>query len=226
MEARYSRNSKALSLNEQKIIRDKTILVIGAGGLGGLLLDHLARLGVKKIKVIDFDVFDLSNLNRQLLSNESNIGFYKVNEAKKYINRINSSVEVEIFCEKFEDCNFEIIFESVDVVFDCCDSIETKFNIEKQAQLFKIPLIYGAVGGFFGQVATITPESPLLNKIYPKKDLKGIESTLGNLSTTVSIVSSLQVSLFINLVLNKSSRFSGFYYIDTLSFNLEWISFE
>lgn len=52
MEARYSRNSKALSLNEQKIIRDKTILVIGAGGLGGLLLDHLARLGVKKLKLL------------------------------------------------------------------------------------------------------------------------------------------------------------------------------
>ncbi|MGL4642365.1 MAG: HesA/MoeB/ThiF family protein [Cetobacterium sp.] len=226
MEPRYSRNFESLSLDEQMIIRNQTILVVGAGGLGGLLLDHLARLGVKKIKIIDFDCFDLSNLNRQLLSNENNLGFYKVEEAKKHINLVNSTVQVEIFSERFENCDFKTLFKDVDVVFDCCDNIESKFHIEIQSQLFKIPLIYGAVGGFFGQVGIILPGHPLLNQIYPRTNLKGIESKIGNLCTTVSIVSSLQVSLFLKLILNKTFKLNGFYYIDTLSFELEWIPFS
>ena len=140
MDLRYIRNFNSISKDTQLRINSSTILVIGAGGLGGFVLDSLSRLGVKKIKIVDFDTFDFSNLNRQLLSNESNIGHFKVYEAKKYITSVNSLVEVEVFCNKFEECDFNFIFDGIDIVFDCCDSIKTKLLIEEKCIFFKIPL--------------------------------------------------------------------------------------
>ena len=225
MEKRYIKNFDSLNEFEQKIINQKTVLVIGIGGLGGFVLDSLARLGVKKIKLIDFDNFDITNLNRQLLSKENNINSSKVLEGKIYINSINSSIEVETFNYRFEECSFNTIFEDIDIVFDCCDNIITKFNIEEQCQIFNIPLIYGAVAGYFGQVSCILPNSPLLKKIYPKKNIKGVENKTGNLCFVVSVVASLQINLFLKLILKKVIKTHGFYYIDMNIFEIQWISF-
>ena len=214
MEKRYIKNFNSLSEFEQEIIKQKTILVIGLGGLGGFILDSLARLGVNKIKLIDFDNFDITNLNRQLLSTEKNIGSSKVLEGKKYIHSINSLINIEIFNSKFEECCFKTIFKDTDIVFDCCDNIITKFNIEEQCQIFNIPLIYGSVAGYFGQVSCILPNSPLLKQIYPQKYIKGVENQTGNLCFVVSIVASLQINLFLKLILKKAIKTHGFYYID------------
>ena len=226
MEKRYIKNFDSLSEFEQEIIKQKNILVIGLGGLGGFVLDSLARLGVNKIKLIDFDNFDITNLNRQLLSTEKNIGLSKVLEGKKYINSINSLIDVEIFNYKFEECCFKTIFEDIDIVFDCCDNIITKFNIEEQCQIFNTPLIYGAVAGYFGQVSCILPNFTLLKQIYPKKNIEGVESKTGNLCFVVSIVASLQINLFLKLILKKIIKTNGFYYIDINIFEIQWISFE
>lgn len=226
MNLRYMKNLNSLTEAEQLRINQTTILVIGAGGLGGYVLDSLARLGVKKIKVVDFDTFDISNLNRQLLSKENNIGLFKANEAQKYIKSVNSSIKVEIFCKKFENCDFTSLFNEVDIVFDCCDNIESKFNIENKCQIFGIPLIHGAVGGFFGQVSYILPTSPILKKIYPNKSATGIETKLGNICFVVSIVASLQLSLFIRIISEQLHEYNGFYYIDIENFDIQWISFK
>lgn len=226
MEKRYIKNFNSLSEFEQEIIKQKTILVIGLGGLGGFILDSLARLGVKKIKLIDFDNFDITNLNRQLLSTEKNIGSSKVLEGKKYIHSINSLINIEIFNSKFEECCFKTIFKDTDIVFDCCDNIVTKFNIEEQCQIFNIPLIYGSVAGYFGQVSCILPNSPLLKQIYPQKYIKGVENQTGNLCFVVPIVASLQINLFLKLILKKSMKTHGFYYVDMNIFEIQWISFE
>nr|WP_307775618.1 HesA/MoeB/ThiF family protein [uncultured Cetobacterium sp.] len=224
MDRRYRKNFNTLTENEQNIINKQRVLVIGAGGLGGYVLDFLSRIGVKKIKLVDFDNFDCTNLNRQLLSNENNLGALKVLEGKKYIHSINSTVEIETFCKTFEECDFNDLFNGIDVVFDCCDSIKSKFNIEEQCQIFKIPLIYAAIGGLFGQVTCILPENPLLNKIYPNKNIIGIEKELGNLCFLVATASSIQVNLFIKLILNKEIRTDGFYYIDMEAIDIDWIS--
>ena len=226
MEKRYIKNFNSLSEFEQEIIKQKTILVIGLGGLGGFILDSLARLGVQKFKLIDFDNFDITNLNRQLLSTEKNIGSSKVLEGKKYIHSINSLINIEIFNSKFEECCFKTIFKDTDIVFDCCDNIVTKFNIEEQCQIFNIPLIYGSVAGYFGQVSCILPNSPLLKQIYPQKYIKGVENQTGNLCFVVPIVASLQINLFLKLILKKAIKTHGFYYIDMNIFEIQWISFE
>lgn len=227
MDLRYLKNLNTLTESDQLKITKTNVLVIGLGGLGGFVVDFLSRLGVQKIKLVDFDIFDTSNLNRQLLSTEKNIGSFKVFEAKKYINSVNSNIEVEVFCSKFEECDFNFLFKYVNVVFDCSDNIETKLSIEKQCQLFQIPLIYGAVGGYFGQIACIMPGYPILKKIYPKESINGIENKLGNLCFIVSIVASLQVSLFTKLILNtNNNNISGFYYIDIENYEIQWISFK
>lgn len=227
MDLRYLKNLNSFTEGDQFKINTTTVLIIGLGGLGGFVVDFLSRLGVQKIKLLDFDTFDTSNLNRQLLSTQKNIGSFKAIEAKKYINSVNSCIEVEVFCNKFEECDFNFLFKNVNVVFDCCDNIKTKLNIENQCQFFKIPLIYGAVAGYFGQVACILPEYPILKKIYPKEHSSGIENKLGNLCFIVSIIASLQISLFINLILNISNNnLYGFYYIDIENYEIQWISFK
>lgn len=226
MKKRYIKNLNSLTRFEQDTINNQVVLVIGAGGLGGFVLDSLARLGVKKIKLVDFDNFDITNLNRQILSKENNIGASKASEGKKYINSINSSIAVEVFNYRFEECCFDSLFKDTDVVFDCCDDIYTKFNIEEQCQNFNTPLIYGSVAGYFGQVSCILPYSPLLKQIYPKKNIKGIESKTGNLCFVVSVVASLQINLFLKLILKKAIETNGFYYIDMNIFEIQWISFK
>ena len=197
MDLRYLKNLNSFTEDDQFKINTTTVLIIGLGGLGGFVVDFLSRLGVQKIKLLDFDTFDTSNLNRQLLSTQKNIGSFKAIEAKKYINSVNACIEVEVFCNKFEECDFNFLFKNVNVVFDCCDNIKTKLNIENQCQFFKIPLIYGAVAGYFGQVACILPEYPLLKKIYPKEHSSGISNKLGNLCFIVSIIASFQSLLVI-----------------------------
>lgn len=250
MKDRYSRNFNSLTYTEHLKIRDTTVLIVGNGGLGGYLIDFISRLGVKKIKLVDFDKFDITNLNRQLISREDNIGCSKVEESKNYIKNINSSIIVETFNLKFENCNFIELFSCVDIVFDCCDNIFTKLKIENECSTSNIPLIYGAVAGFFGQASIIYPKSPILSKIYPSyfeiinsyngntcngnsdgscsccPTLKGIESTLGNISSTVAMVSSIQVSLFIKWIKKIDIIKTGFYYIDVDSLEIQWIDIE
>ena len=92
---RYTRNFPAISPEEQEILKEKTVTVIGCGGLGGYLINGAARLGIGKLRLIDCDVFSESNLNRQLFCTEKNLGKSKAQEAAKAVKIINSEVKAE-----------------------------------------------------------------------------------------------------------------------------------
>lgn len=127
LSTRYLRTEAVLGKEKSDKIRNSFVVVAGCGGVGGFAIEALARCGVKKIRVVDSDCFEETNLNRQLLCTQNNIGQSKVLEAKKRINEIDSSIEVDVLDlfinEKTID---EVLSGPIDIVLDAIDSVHSK----------------------------------------------------------------------------------------------------
>lgn len=202
MKKRYLRNISTLTPDENEKLKDFRVCIIGCGGLGGYIVEMLARIGIGHLTVVDMDIFDESNLNRQILSTERNLGYSKSKEAKVRVNNINSDINVTIIEEGFSEENGMETIRHHNVVVDALDNIESRFLLQKYCKKLNIPLVHGAIGGWFGQVCTIMPGDDTLSKIY-KRDYVGIENKLGNPSFTPANIASIQVSEVIKILLSK-----------------------
>jgi molybdopterin/thiamine biosynthesis adenylyltransferase len=209
MEKRYQRNMKLMTQDEITALKEKRVCVVGCGGLGGYIVEMLSRMGVGKITAIDGDVFDETNLNRQLLSEEALIGFSKAEAAKTRIQKVNSEVEVVAKAVFLREDNAEALIAGHDVVVDALDNISTRRILEKACSACEIPLIHGAIAGWYGQVTTIMPGSGVFSKLYPETAEKGIETELGNPAFTPALVASIQVSETLKLLLEKGEPLVG-----------------
>lgn len=136
-------NRLELLINEKiELIKNKTVLIIGLGGVGGYALESIIRSGIGKVIIVDYDVIDITNLNRQILSLNNNIGLKKVDIAEKRIKEINENCIVIKIDEKILPNNIDILFEeNIDYVIDACDTVETKKEIIRQCIKRKIKLI-------------------------------------------------------------------------------------
>lgn len=203
---RYSRNFPTINLSEQITLLRSKVAVIGCGGLGGNIIELLARLGIGTIIFSDGDLFTESNLNRQLLCTENNLKKEKVKVALKRIHQINSSINAQSFFQFINKDNIAFIIRNADIVVDALDNIPARFILEKACKKLKIPLIHGAVNGLQGQICTIFPEDVGLNAIYGGKD-KYLNKTPSNqvsvLSATPSLIASLQVNEVLKILLHK-----------------------
>lgn len=125
-----------------KHIKNKTILVIGLGGVGGYAIETLVRSGIEKIILVDNDIIDISNINRQIIATTKNIGNLKTDEWKKRIKNINPNCQVDIINEFIDKNNINLLFnKKIDYIVDACDTIETKFLIIKECLNRNIKLI-------------------------------------------------------------------------------------
>lgn len=201
MDKRYERNIGTLTKSENDKLKDFKVCIVGCGGLGGYVIEMLSRIGIGYLKLVDEDIFDVSNLNRQILCNENNIGQNKVIEAKERIKLINNNVNIDIVSEHLDSNNCERIINNYHVVIDALDNIKTRFVLQKYCETLNIPLIHGAISGWYGQVSTIYPGDNNLEYIYKYK--KEIDNKLGNPSFTPGLVASIQVSETIKVLLNK-----------------------
>lgn len=199
---RYSRNMNMISEAENKQLSGYTVAVIGCGGLGGYVIEMLSRLGVGHIICCDGDVFDQSNLNRQLVSTESNLGLPKALEAKQRVHEINSDIKVTVYQMFLTQNNAEKILKDCDVVVDALDQVATKLLLENMCRQLEIPLIYGAIGGWYGQVTTVLPGDDTISFIYQNSQ-KGIEKDLGNPSFTPATIASIQVAECLKVLLSR-----------------------
>lgn len=128
--------------NKIEIIKEKTILIIGLGGVGSYCLETLARTYFNKIIIVDGDKIDRSNLNRQLMTNVDNIGLYKTDVFEDRIKKINPQCEIIKISEFITKDNLDILFkDKIDYVIDCCDTIETKIELIKYCLKNKIKFI-------------------------------------------------------------------------------------
>ncbi len=205
-ENRYDRNFNTISPGEQEILIRSHVVVIGLGGLGGGVCEMLARTGVGTLTLVDGDRFDITNLNRQILSREGNIGVLKAQAARERIEEINSSIQVNAFNEFVDETNLHDIIQGADLVVDCLDTINTRFLVQEIAQKASIPLVSGAIAGVCGQVTVIFPKDLGYELIYGKKTQatsRGIETQTGNISYCALFIASLQASECIKVLLKR-----------------------
>lgn len=200
---RYLRNEQMLSREENINLRTKTVAIIGCGGLGGYIIEMLSRLGIGTLKVVDGDVFEKSNLNRQILSNTDNIGKNKAIEAMQRIKIINPDIKIIPYIENLNLNNAYNILKNCDVVIDALDNISSRLILEDICENLKIPMVHGAITGWYGQVSTILPGDKTLKKIYSSK--KENHNKLGNPSFTPALIAAFQVSETVKLIIGRGT---------------------
>ena len=197
---RYIRNFSSISYEQQEVIRNSTVAIVGLGGLGGYVLENLVRLGVKGFHLIDKDVFEESNLNRQILSTELNLGKSKAYEALKRAQSIDHEVRAKVFNAQLDEDSIHML-QGADIIVDCLDSIEGRFKLEELCDKLDLTLIHGAIRGYYGQISVSSKDNRIYKKIYGscEKD----QESMGNLPMTCMIIASFQVNLLLKILFGE-----------------------
>ncbi|BDZ70330.1 HesA/MoeB/ThiF family protein [Methanobacterium petrolearium] len=160
------RQKGILDENQQIKVKKSQITVIGCGGIGGAVLEMLARMGFGKLRIIDKDIFEISNLNRQIMSNIESIGKPKTEVTKKELQLINPSIKIEAFNEELNNENVHKILEGSEIVIDALDNLLTRIIVSRYAKKMNIPFIHGAIHGTMGQVTVITSDTPSYEEVF------------------------------------------------------------
>ena len=203
---RYARNFDTLSRTEQDRLASAKVVVLGLGGLGGGVCEMLARTGVGHLVLVDGDVFEASNLNRQLLCTEALVGTSKAKAAEKRVRAVNSQVTVTPVAAYADETSLYDMIRGSDLVVDCLDSIQGRLMLQYAAKKARMPVVAGAIAGVSGQVTVFFPEDKGYELIYGKRDhlpAKGVETRTGNISYCALMVAAVQASECIKLLLDR-----------------------
>ena len=206
---RYIRNKELISEKEQGMLRDKTAAVIGLGGLGGHIAEQLSRLGIGNLILIDSDVVEPNNLNRQMFATEKTLGTPKTQAAVERLAAVNPHVKYSAHREYLTLENGAELLRGADIVMDAVDNIPTRHVLEKCCANLDLPFVHGSIGGWWGQVSVIFPGDNIIERIYPKKDAVGAEAKWGNPAFTPAVVASIQTAEALKLLLGKSEILRG-----------------
>ena len=206
-------------------IKQLRLLIVGAGGIGGHLANHLVRLRVKAIHLCDYDIFQTSNLNRQLFSNLAVLGQRKVDVVARAISGIRPDVTIVSHPCSIEDIDSSI-WEEIDIVLDAVDSIKTKLNLEDMAKKHNLPLVHGAVAGWYGQVGIIMPGQNVLHQFY-KDEKHGLEKELASPTFIPSIIAGLIISELIKYIQDQDKALvNQIMMVDVLNHDYQTLSFN
>lgn len=209
---RYARNQRILTVADQLCLHKAHVAIIGLGGLGGGVTELLSRAGVGRMTLVDGDVFDETNLNRQLLSSASNIGMAKAEIAAQRVLDINPSAQVQAHQVFLDDNNGSNLVADTDLAIDCLDTISARFCLERVCREKKIALVSAAIAGQCGQATTIRPEETGLANLYgeeKKAPERGVEAGLGTLGFAAAYMASIECAEAIKLILGKESPLQG-----------------
>jgi len=209
---RYLRNRETISAQEQLKLAKSRVAVVGAGGLGGHVLLLLARVGIGQLVVIDHDVFDETNLNRQALCSTDSLGKSKSEEAVSVLASINAGVEVISYRVKIDISNAQGILTGSDVVVDALDNVPDRRILEKAVKKLGIPLVHAAVAGLEGQIMTIFPQDDGLGNLYgregeDKSTGESPEFILGVPAFIPTVVAAFQAMEVLKIILKRGKTF-------------------
>ena len=225
---RFSRQLilKNIGIIGQKKILNSKVLVIGMGGLGCPVAEFLARSGIGMLGIADHDIVNLSNIHRQSLYDEKDLGKSKVSVAQKKLKNINSKTKVNIFNFKLDKKNFEKIVKNYDYIVDGTDNFLAKFLINDLCIKHKKFLVTGAISKFDGHIFTFNfndKKNPCLRCFYQEKtisdDILNCEYE-GILGTVAGILGTLQANEVLKKILDIGQNLNGFILIlDLLNLN-------
>ena len=185
------------------MIQDKTVLVVGCGGLGGYVIQQLGRMNVGKLIIMDGDVFEESNMNRQLLCSKDTLGKKKAEVYGEFLKGI-SSAEVTVYTDRFTTQNADLV-DLADVVIDCVDTVETRLFLSKECKKRGKILIHGAVDGENGQAMICYPDKDYLEMFYDGVD----EVAHKTISFNVGLVASLETMLAYRVLMGEDEEYKG-----------------
>jgi len=218
---------KKIGISGQKKIISANVLVIGLGGLGCPLITYLAASGVGTIGILDYDKVELSNLNRQTLFGLSDVGKFKVNQAKKYIKKINKKVKVIAYNKKLTSKNVGMILKKFDIICDGTDNFNTRYLINDSCKLNKKILISAAISKFEGHLMKFDfkKKGPCYKCFMPEipSDDNNCQ-TEGIFSPIAGIMGSLQANEVLKTILNFKNFLNNHILIfDSLKINYKKI---
>lgn len=198
----FKRNIGTLTEEEQQKLSTKKVFIAGCGGLGGFAAEFCVRAGIGSVVLCDYDVFEETNLNRQRFSDIGHIGQSKAQTAREKLLDINPSAKLTAIEQKITDDNVCALFEGCDLVIDALDNVETRLIIERGAEKCGIPLIFGAVGGWCGQVAVVYPKDRIISMLYKNSQTQENPSVM---VMTAAVTAGYQVAEAVKVLLGKPS---------------------
>ncbi|MBX7225365.1 MAG: molybdopterin-synthase adenylyltransferase MoeB [Chitinophagales bacterium] len=228
--SRYSRHIiiPEVGLEGQKKLKAAKVLVVGTGGLGSPLLLYLTAAGIGTIGIVDFDVVDESNLQRQVLFTVEDIGVPKVMAAKKRLQALNPHVKFEVYNEMLDSTNALQIFKNYDVVADGTDNFPTRYLVNDACYLTGIPNVYASIFRFDGQVSVFNYRDnsgelgPNYRDLYPEPPPPGLVPSCaegGVIGVLPGIIGSLQANEVIKIITGMGDTLSGrLFAFDALGF--------
>jgi sulfur-carrier protein adenylyltransferase/sulfurtransferase len=213
--ARYSRHliMPEVALDGQKTLKKARVLTIGAGGLGSPLAMYLAAAGIGTIGIVDFDVVDESNLQRQIIHGTSDLGRPKMESARDRIQDLNPNVQVEAFEEALTSENALEIFEDFDVIVDGTDNFPTRYLVNDASVLTGKPNVYGSIFRFEGQASVFyAEEGPCYRCLYPEPPPPGLVPSCaegGVLGILPGAIGTIQATETVKLILGIGEPLIG-----------------
>lgn len=204
----------------QKKLKNATVFVAGAGGLGSAVLYYLTVAGIGTIRICDFDTVEISNLNRQIVHTSDRIGMNKALSAQVTLNHVNEHVKIETITEKITTQNARLLIENADIIIDCLDNFETRHALNKAAVENNKPFIHAGIEGFRGQITFLhPPHTPCLACFIPLKIRKQTFPVVGVTAGIIGTLEALEALKFLTgigeILKNRLLLFDGF----TMEFN-------
>lgn len=207
---RYLRNLGTLGWDGQRRLLEACAAVVGCGGLGGAIIEGLARSGVGRLIVVDGDCFVPHNLNRQLLGTMAALGRLKVELARERVAAVNPAVEVTAHAAWATADNLPEMLGPAEVVVDALDTPRDRLVLQAAAKQRGIPLVHGAIAGFVGQVTTLLPGDDTLTLLYGADPPEhGAEFLLGTPAPTPMLVAALEVAEVLKLLTGRGEVLRG-----------------
>lgn len=213
-ELRYNRQIilKAVDFDGQERLKASKMLIVGLGGLGCAASQYLATAGVGHLTLLDFDTVSLSNLQRQVLHDDSRLDMPKVESARLSLQRLNPHIHIDTINEKLSEQKLAKIIPHFDVVLDCTDNVDIRNQLDRCCQQTKVPLVSGAAIRMEGQVTVFTYEENTptyhnLSQLFGENVLSCVES--GVLAPIVGVVGSIQALEAIKVRLKVGKNLCG-----------------
>lgn len=212
---RYSRQIMLadFDIEGQEKLKNASVLILGLGGLGSPVALYLAAAGIGHLHLADFDCVDVSNLQRQIIHENDDIGKEKVTSAAEKLQKINPSIKTTQHPKKMTEAELLVVINQVDVVVDCSDNFSTRFLVNRLCITTKTPLVSGAAIRFEGQISVFDlrdSESPCYRCLYDEIDDSNLScSENGVLAPLVGVIGSMQAIETIKLITGVGKTLQG-----------------